>query len=385
MEDLPQKKIRGSVADESGGEEDRKFIEKCPNQHLTYDVLRIIFKHLNGMDMSSVSMVCRSWLEAANNEKRTRGPICFRECVACFASEKQSMEYFKSQIIKRLRIKPALGLFFTVSSMPFIKEDCHCKVLPTNCDTVTLGTNGIVIDDTEVENNVHQVVCAFLPEIPDVSIKTFTIGGNSTTKRDISKSMEKCTEEMKKVLTCGKNHGKSKCLLLFSDGRGCLLAVKIANALKRCYAAGELSVWGGVAKDLLVCNAKDNKNDQCGEFPFCVAITLTGPIDTWSVIVDKTCKTKERVEQRLKSFKERVCLKKHSMGFMFACCARGASMFDECNVESTIFKALFPEVPLVGCFGDGEFGENSIPSGSSSKKTTWYNETTTVFLIITYG
>lgn len=118
-----------------------------------------------------------------------------------------------------------------------------------------------------------------------------------------------------------------------------------------------------MAKDLLVCNAKDNKNDQCGEFPFCVAITLTGPIDTWSVIVDKTCKTKERVEQRLKSFKERVRLKKHSMGFMFACCARGESMFDECNVESSVFKGLFPEVPLVGCFGDGEFGENSIPSG----------------------
>lgn len=70
MEDLPQKKIRGSLADESGGEEDRKFIEKCPNQHLTYDVLRIIFKHLNGMELSSVSMVCRCDLDYPFSQRK---------------------------------------------------------------------------------------------------------------------------------------------------------------------------------------------------------------------------------------------------------------------------------------------------------------------------
>lgn len=125
----------------------------------------------------------------------------------------------------------------------------------------------------------------------------------------------------------------------------------------------ELSVWGGIAKDVLVCNAKDSKNDRCGEFAFCVGITLTGAIDSWSIIVGKNYKTKECVEQRIKSFRSRVRLKKHSMGFMFACCARGEYMFDECNVESTIFKKYFPEVPLVGCFGDGEFGRNSLPNG----------------------
>lgn len=99
---------------------------------------------------------------------------------------------------------------------------------------------------------------------------------------------------------------------------------------------------------------------------------------------------------------------------MFACCARGEDMFDENNLESSIFKKLFPEVPLVGCIGDGEFGTNTLSSGklflcmiyltigkillklhktvqcmlyiteSSNERKKWYNQITTVFLIITY-
>lgn len=42
---------------------------------------------------------------------------------------------------------------------------------------------------------------------------------------------------------------------------------------------------------------------------------------------------------------------------MFACKARGTEMHEEANVESTIFKRLFPKVPLAGCFGYGEFGK----------------------------
>lgn len=76
--------------------------------------------------------------------------------------------------------------------------------------------------------------------------------------------------------------------------------------------------------------------------------------------MDNRCDTKELVEQKLESFKNHISLRKHSIGYMFACCERGTNKFNERDVESTIFKKLFPEVPLVGCFGDGEFGENTI-------------------------
>ncbi|XP_076629270.1 F-box only protein 22-like [Colletes latitarsis] len=381
MEPLPQKKLRGNATDESSTEECTKISEKCSNQGLTYDVLRIIFKYLNGMELSNAAMVCRSWLEAANNEKQTRGPTYLIE----YCKMQCSRERVKTKIIKNLRIKPVLGLFFTSTFVPFIKKDCHCKVLPPNCDTVTLGTYGIIIDSTEIENSSEEIVCACLPEIPGVTIKTFAIGDNSTKKYDISQSVKKYSRDIKEFLSTPENNsGTSKCLLLFSDLRGRSSAIQISNSLKRRYAADELSVWGGVATDLLVCNSKDSKNNKCRNFAICV-VALIGSVDSWSIVVDKSYKTRERIEQRLKSFKNRICLKKHSMGFMFACCARGERMFDVCNAESTIFKQLFPEVPLVGCFGDGEFGVNSLPSVSSRKKKNLYNEMTTVFLIITYG
>lgn len=136
-----------------------------------------------------------------------------------------------------------------------------------------------------------------------------------------------------------------------------------------------VSVWGGVVQDIYAqCINNDcvyktrtkNKSFQRMDSPYCVAVLITGAIQTWSVILEKQCDTKERVEARLKLFKDQVKLKKHSIGFMFVCKARGAEMYNEANVESTIFKQLFPKVPLAGCFGYGEFGKTT---------TTTINET----------
>ena len=104
------------------------------------------------------------------------------------------------------------------------------------------------------------------------------------------------------------------------------------------------------------------------EIPYCLVILITGKIQTWSTIVDKNCRTKEQIEAKLRSFKDRVKLMKHSVGFMFACSARGSHMHDEKNVESNIFKTLFPKVPLVGCFGDGEFGKKTTPVDEMEKE-----------------
>jgi len=127
-----------------------------------------------------------------------------------------------------------------------------------------------------------------------------------------------------------------------------------------------VSVWGGVLQDLCVqCihspyERQRNRLLQRMPTPYVVAVLITGSIQTWSTVLEKKCNTEEWVEARLKSFKDKVKLKKHSIGFMFVCVARGDEMYYETNVESTIFKRLFPKVPLVGCFGYGELGKTTI-------------------------
>jgi len=93
-----------------------------------------------------------------------------------------------------------------------------------------------------------------------------------------------------------------------------------------------------------------------------VAILITGSIQTWSTVLDwMKCNTEELAEARLKSFKDKVKLKKHSIAFMFSY----ADSIPSCKkyqsrIELKIFERLFPKVPLVGCYGYELFGKTTI-------------------------
>ena len=69
----------------------------------------------------------------------------------------------------------------------------------------------------------------------------------------------------------------------------------------------------------------------------------------------------ERLLARLKGPWLEGC--KTTCAFMFACCGRGAGLYrGKKNVESAVFRKLFPETPLIGAFGGGEIGIEHIPS-----------------------
>lgn len=118
------------------------------------------------------------------------------------------------------------------------------------------------------------------------------------------------------------------------------------------------SLWGGTVYRLSTFNIKKKKGIIDEEDA--VGVLISGLIRTWSIIVNINYDTEEQVEARLILWKAQIKLERHSIGFMFACQGRGEAMYNKANVESSIFKRLFPKIPLVGCFGDGEFGKNTI-------------------------
>jgi len=70
-----------------------------------------------------------------------------------------------------------------------------------------------------------------------------------------------------------------------------------------------VSVWGGISQDIYVLHWYDDliRNRMwCGmnDDPI-IAILITGPIQTWSIVLEKKCNTEEWVEARLKSFKDK--------------------------------------------------------------------------------
>lgn len=240
------------------------------------------------------------------------------------------------------------------------------------------------------------IVCAFLPQIPNVRIKSFKMSECRTIRETAIYQEIISTIVNQKMST--SNHEISTCLMLFCNYEGHTTAKRWASAIQKS-KENIVSVWGGVLLDFYAKRTHKTKNRKtlCEKiYADCIAILITGHIQTWSTVLDKKCNTKERVETRLKLFKDEVKLKKHSIGFMFACKARGTEMYEETNVESTIFKKLFPKVPLAGCFGYGEFGKvttvdevneekNDKGKHKRKKSKSWYNEFSTVFLILTYG
>ncbi|XP_012523443.2 F-box only protein 22 [Monomorium pharaonis] len=362
-----------------------------PNIYLTYDILRIVFQYLRARDLANAAMVCRTWLEAANKEKWTRGPYCFMlDC--------KTKHDFGHHLLN-VRVRPSIALFFLAGSFPYHVEE-HCMtLLPKNCEVVMLYTTGMVMDNKELESGKcsrTDAICAFLPQIPNVSVKLFKL----TEYYAIQK-----TTEYKEIISIIDNHGTSvsnnemsTCFMLFCNGMGHSVAKRWASIIQK-RKNKVTSVWGGVLDFIhFIHSCPENLNkrpdmERPTQAPVCIGVLIAGPVQTWSMILERKCNTKERVEERLKLFKNKVKLKKHSIGFMFVCRARGSEMYNETNVESTIFKRLFPKVPLAGCFGNGEFGKNSIDEANKEKnseqehksKRSWYNEFSTVFLILTYG
>jgi len=126
------------------------------------------------------------------------------------------------------------------------------------------------------------------------------------------------------------------------------------------------SVWGGRLPNIDVLYSynslsRENLFFDIDYLQSIVAILITGSIQTWSTVLNRMeCNTEELVEARLKSFKDKVKLKKHSIGFMFTYTDATSRSYHQIRIQSRIFERLFSQVPLIGCFGYEQFGKTTI-------------------------
>ncbi|XP_011692430.1 PREDICTED: uncharacterized protein LOC105452746 [Wasmannia auropunctata] len=376
---------------------------------ISYDILRIIFQYLDARNLASAAMVCRSWLEAANDEKLTRGPYCLQlytqhDFLCC---------------IKNIRIKPSVGFFFIPTGIRYeIEEHVETflpELLPKRCEIIMLCSRYVILEEVMCQQYPH-MVCAFLPQVPNVKVKSFELSENCN--RNIWQTVE-YQEIINTIINneiSTSNHETSTCFMLFCNNFsynlysycdtaiGIVTAKRWASAIQQSIKNKAVSVWGGVVENIHAQRARTGSCKAHRVEPFekshtsCVAVLITGLIRTWSTILERKCNTKKRIEARLMLFKDKVKLKKHSIGFIFTNKMRTGPIYNDApyNEESMIFKRLFPKVPLVGCSDYiGEFGKttaideaseerNSKKKQNCKKSKSWYKESSTVFLILTY-
>lgn len=93
----------------------------------------------------------------------------------------------------------------------------------------------------------------------------------------------------------------------------------------------------------------------------CIAILITGSIEHYEMFISAKYKTKEHIEKELKLFRNRIKLKRHSVGFEYSTLDDSYTIETrlminhEIKLETMIFKTVFPEVPLIGIFESDTF------------------------------
>ncbi|XP_063975473.1 F-box only protein 22-like [Diachasmimorpha longicaudata] len=346
---------------------------------LPYDVVAMIFKNLDAKDLCTSAKVCRLWQEVANSELGSRGPMID---LASWADVFQSCHTDKFP--RNLTNKPMLGFLFSAEdSLP---RDCFAKHFPKNCVSLVIQPYGLVLNNREYETARARVVYGYFPESSEVNIE-YILGKNAQVLH-LNKDLEILSNGnqpqrltvINSMVQGAKNRLKGiKCMILMT-----------ANDFTHERELAELTgitgnvpaLWGGAAQKLIVCKRTSDGN-RGWENVLWIAILIGGPnVKSWSIIIKRSERSVKQIRDRLLTLKENVQPMKNTVGFIFTCIGRGSSMHGSKNVESTIFKEIFPHIPLMGAFGNGEFG---FDCNDKKVDKSAYHQYSTSFMILTYN
>lgn len=93
-----------------------------------------------------------------------------------------------------------------------------------------------------------------------------------------------------------------------------------------------------------------------------VGLTFSGSkIQGASVLLEQDVSSPKAAEDTIQRLKAANIPERNTMGFMFACVGRGHNTYNnQRNVEANAFRKIFPNIPLLGFFGNGEIGCDRI-------------------------
>lgn len=192
-----------------------------------------------------------------------------------------------------------------------------------------------------------------------------------------------------------------KALLLFANDASLLLAEDVVEVCQKI-SRSQMVIAGGLVQEVAVRGQDtlpsvpqdddDDPNDFlgvafCGEGVRAASIVLTSDVTKKSTVENRLIQLRDTGVHSAPSSKQTssrptTASSSHGrqgapsssvFGLMFACVERGAHHYKECDVEASLFRKVFPGVPLLGFFGNGEIGYDYLPkldSEDSNNRTT---------------
>jgi hypothetical protein len=175
---------------------------------------------------------------------------------------------------------------------------------------------------------------------------------------------------------------------------------EFGRALVRRYGNGEAAivVAGGYGDSIITYSVESGHSVQTNEpSPSGLGIAFCGNcIHVTSVILQPQVCEPDEVEKCLRKLGPPPSskLRRKSVGLMFACVGRGQQFYDNrVNVESAAFARLYPGIPLLGFFGNGEIGydfpDGPSMDGSGDSSVTHtvklFHSYTSIFVLVSFG
>ncbi|KAM9461544.1 F-box only protein 22 [Clarias gariepinus] len=241
-------------------------------------------------------------------------------------------------------------------------EDKLRRMLPSNCNILCIVTPGIVLTPSEptcrIPKEFMEGEAGFsllFPAIEGVHIRPFHFCKKSLTDGALEKAGLSGNPDLKVVLLFGYDSYKTG-------------AARFLNQLLEPLGRSNVLIAGGHVE-----RAFPQARDCCSPGSFgVVGLTLSGPrIQGASVLLDQDVSTPAAAEVTIRRLKATNIPESNTVGFMFACVARGHNHYNgQHNVEADVFHKLFPGVPLFGFFGNGEIGCDRIVKESYTLSQT---------------
>ncbi|XP_045156549.2 F-box only protein 22-like [Mercenaria mercenaria] len=359
--------------------------------HLTENIL----KYLNAMELNRCSRVCAFWakiVKKLKSKRKTRSWTCFSLSAGDedFTSITQGTQQFLQEqytepdvvfmicesdlLLEKITI-PALTRSGRACRGTQSYQDFVRSLLPQSCSLFGIESGGVVGTTTncrqsiEAENDSRGVSFLCLPKYDGVDIKI----SDDISENDSDAKLQQYINSLSEP----GNPDFKVILNLIADFQtprkyGFDLMKAVPGAL----------VAGAYVEGVFTRN--------CDSYPLIQLAAIGGDrVQIASAIINETIDDAAGAEECIKKLKSHSLPEENSFAFMFACLGRGEGLYDEPNVESSIFRRYFPSTPLIGLFGNGEIGFELVNKGSyaqndekqKSSKTLYHSYTTVLVLV----
>ncbi|XP_077324757.1 F-box only protein 22 isoform X2 [Lithobates pipiens] len=371
------------------------------------EVVERVMSFLPSKTLLRAACVCRLWRVCACRKLKARQKITWISSIGAGSMDSggHSLVHAVTEELEKIYIIPEMFLYFTdfeslndhgAHGGPKKAKKKHGsemataleKLLPSECQIVGLATPGIVVTPIGSANNqpveMEDGECGFallFPKITGVKIQKFQFFKDSKCKVfDESKLEEaglKNNPDLRVVLIFGYNtwrHGATRFLH------------QVLNPLNE----KSIIIAGGQVEYLA--SFSSQTNTQGTDCIGVVGLALSGQqIQGATVLLDQDVYDEKTVDSAMQRLKAANIPTENSVGLMFACVGRGEQHYKKKNVEADSFRKHFPNVPLLGFFGNGEIGCDRVVSGSftlrecNGEKDNLLHGYTTVMTLIHFG